>query len=143
MKMITGFHIIFATFSILTIFAILIFFKADSKINESNISFINAYNWEVEENPADIAHITVPADFDPVFSAYSKIVSRDGYELNMYRGKRATRYSYKVLNHKDSDSGLIRINIIICDDNIIAADISSLAADGFVLPISNTSGIIQ
>ncbi len=143
MKRITSFHIIFATFSILTIFAILIFFKADSEINESNIDFINAYNWEVEEKPADIAHITIPEEFDPVFSAYSKIVSRDGYDLNMYRGKRATRYSYKVLNHKDSDSGLIRINIIICDDSIIAADISSLAVDGFVLPISNTSGIIQ
>ena len=141
-KKTTDFHIVFAIFSILTIFAILIFFKADNEINKSNIEFINGYKWEVEEKPTDIVHITIPEEFDPVFAAYSKIVSRDGYDLNIYRGKGATRYSYKVINHRDSNSGLIRINITVCDNKIIAADISSLAADGFILPISNTSGII-
>ena len=137
------FHIAFAVFSLLTIFVILISFKADDETNKSNLKFISEYKWEVDEKPVDIIHITIPSEFDPVFSAYSKILSRDGFDLSAYRGKRAVRYSYNVTNHRESANGLIRINIIICDDKIIAADISSIASDGFILPISNTSGIIQ
>lgn len=120
---------------------IILFFLSDNRINESNIEYINSFGWIVEENPTDIVHMTFPDSETAIFGSYSEILKKGGFDISTLPNKRVIRYSYKVLNHKNSDSGLIRINIIISDGEIVAADITSLDKGGFVMPINNTSGI--
>lgn len=136
------FNITFIIFSVFLIALIMFFFKSDEAVNKSNIEFISSYGWMVEDVPSDITHITVPEEFDSIFEAYAEAISADGFNLYAYRGKKVTRYSYTVTNHKASSDGLIRINLMVFDKEIIAADISSLSSDGFIYPISYTSDII-
>ena len=130
---------LFITAAAVLIILIIIFFGADNKINRSNIEYISSFNWRVVEKPCDIAYLTVPNEFDTVFSAYNDIVKEAGFDLSRYKGAHITRYSYTVVNHRDSDSGLIRINIFVHKGKIISADISSLAKDGFIRPLSADS----
>ena len=125
-----------------TVGIIFLLFGADSEVNQKNLDFIRSYGWEVEENPTEIARLTIPEEFDTVFNAYNELAQNAGFDLTPYKGVKATRYSYRVLNHQDSDSGLIRANIFVTKDGIAAADISSLELGGFLIPISDTSGQI-
>lgn len=121
---------------------IILMFRADDDINRSNLEYISSFGWQVDEKPVDIAYLTIPKNFDSVFSAYSEVAQSGGFDLSACAGIRVVRYSYTVLNHKDSDGGLIRINIFLSKNKIVCADICSLAPDGFVLPLSDNSGIV-
>ena len=123
-----------------TVSIIFLLFGADSKVNQANLDFIRSYGWEVEDNPTEIARLTIPEEFDTVFHAYNELAQTAGFDLTPYKGVKATRYSYRVLNHQDSDSGLIRANVFVTKDGIAAADISSLELGGFLVPINDTSG---
>lgn len=114
---------------------IAIFYSADNETNSVNTEYINSCGWQVEERCADISYITIPEEFDAVFSAYNDIIKEGGFNLTPYKGMRAVRYTYIVTNHPDSDSRLIRINIIVCKDKIISADISSLGQNSFIEPL--------
>lgn len=130
------------TAALLTVFVILLLFKMDSDLNKKNIEFISSYGWQTESEPIDTASITIPREFDAVYETYNTICQSSGFDLNGYKGARATRYSYKVLNHEESGSGLIRANVFVVKNNIVAADISSLKSGGFIQPISDTAGLV-
>lgn len=122
---------------------IVLMFKVDNGINRMNLDYIQSFGWQVEEKPVDIARFAVPQSFDSVFSAYGKIAQSGGFDLEAHAGERVVRYSYKVLNHTDSGSSLIRINIFLAKNKIICADICSLDADGFVMPLSSDLGMVH
>lgn len=119
---------------------ILMLFSVDSTVNNMNIDYITSFGWEIDNRPAEISHLTIPQEFDVIYETYNAIAKDAGYDLNEYRGVKVTRYSYRVLNHQDSDTGLIRANVFVCKDKIVAADICSLDIGGFMAPINNTSG---
>lgn len=132
----------FISLFVVSVFIIIIFclYKSDYNINNSNITFINSYGWLVEPKPEEITRLSVPRDFNDLYSFYNALEASAGFDLTPYKGKNAVRYSYKVLNHSNSDTGLIRANVFITKDKIVAADISSLEIGGFIQPICDTTG---
>lgn len=135
----TSGRLLFLCSALVVVGLIMLLFGADSKVNQENLDLIHSYGWEVEPSPEEIVRLTIPKTFDSVFSAYNTTVSSGGFDLTPYQGVSASRYTYRVLNHKDSDSGLIRIHIFVTKSGIVAADICSLAPDGFLLPINHTA----
>ena len=135
--------LLFLCSALLLVGLILLFFGADSKVNQKNLDLIHSYGWEVADTPEEVVRLTIPKAFDSVFSAYNTTVNSGGFDLTPYQGTSASRYTYRVLNHKDSKSGLIRIHIFVTKSGIAAADICSLAPNGFLLPINDTTGQIS
>ncbi len=122
---------------------IFLLFGADSKINRANIACISAYGWEVEEEPAEISRLAVPEEFNFVYETYNRIAMEAGFDLTPYRGKTLTRYSYLVTNHKDSETGLIRANVLVFRNQIVAADLSSMETGGFTKSIHDTTDMVE
>ena len=108
--------------AIATIGIIIFFFHADSVTNQKNLEYINSFGWEVTEKPEEIVRLTIP---------------------EVFKGSGTTRYSYKVLNHINSSTGLIRINLFLIKGDVAAAFISSLEPDGFISPINDTANILK
>ncbi len=131
------------TAALATVGIIFLLFGTDSGINERNLEMLRSYGWEVEEEPEEICRLTIPEEFDAVFSVYHELSREAGFDLEAYRGKPVTRYTYRVLNHKDSADGLVRANVFVCRDGILAADISSLEPEGFLQPVTDSSGQIS
>ena len=129
--------LIIAVMVMFVVFTVL-FLKTDADINRSNIEYINGFGWEVDEKPVEIVHITMPDASDEVLTAYSEKLGGKFNPTDL-EGKRVTRYSYKVLNHIRSNTGSIRINLIVYNKTVICADVSSVAENGFIIPIDNTS----
>ena len=99
--------------------------------NESRIKFLEQFNLKVEPEPIEEIEISIPYQFNKVYEKYNDIQKENGLDLEKYKGKICTKYTYKVLNYKNAKSE-VRANLLIFDGKVIAGDICSLELDGFM-----------
>jgi len=76
--------------------------------------------------------VTVPETLDAVWENYNEIQKEGGYNLESYRGKDVTVYTYAVSNHP---FGEVYAHVMVCGGRVIGGDISSVAVDGFMQPL--------
>ena len=133
------------TFIFLTVALAVImnFFSIDRSTNEMIVGYMKGLGWEIEASPSEITHFSLPDEFDAVYRAYNAMQKSAGFDLGRYKGKKVTRYSYRVLNHKNSSDTQVVAGIFVCDNVIIAGDISSVEQDGFMHSVSDTSYIAE
>ena len=104
------------------------------KTNEDRIKFINGFGLKVKEEPLTEESFPMPEDFDRIINGYNEIQKAQGLDISKYKNKRVTHYSYLVENY--DYLGEVRVNLLIYKNRIIAADLSSMAEGGFVLPLT-------
>jgi hypothetical protein len=73
----------------------------------------------------------MPPDFDRVIVGYNELQRRQGLDLSKYKGKRVTRYTYKLVG-----DGEVYANLFVHRGKIVACDISDASPDGFVKPLT-------
>lgn len=95
--------------------------------------FLSALSIDVADKKPEISEIFIPEKFDAVYSEYNDIQKQAGYNIEDYKGKKVTKYTYTVSNF-DSDETVI-VNVLVYKKSIIGGDISSTELDGFVLPL--------
>ena len=101
------------------------------KSNEDRINFIKQFGWEVEAQPIREQSVTIPKDFDKVFSAYNEIQRKQGLDLSSFKKKSVMRYTYVVTNYPDYE-GEVYVNILVYRNNVIGGDVCSADVNGFV-----------
>lgn len=129
-------------FFVVILSLIFMIFSIDKKTNKLVTDYIKGYGWQIQENPSEICHITIPPEFDSVYVSYNKIQKNAGFDLEEYKGKTVTRYTYRVLNHKKSSEEDVFISVILYKDKVIASDISSNGKVPFIYEINNTSELV-
>lgn len=102
------------------------------KTNEDRIAFLSQFGWKVSEEPIESVEVTLPADFDRVFSGYNELQKAQGLDLAKYRGKTVMRYTYEVTDYPTEDGGKVWANLIVCRNRVIAGDICSADPGGFI-----------
>ena len=100
------------------------------KTNEDRIAFIEGFGIRVKATPSTEETFTMPEDFDRVILGYNQIQKTQGLDLTKYSRKRVTHYAYEVTNY--DANGPVYVNLLVCRNKIIAADISSASDGGFV-----------
>ena len=105
----------------------------DSKLktNEQRVALLESYGWQVDPEPRSEREVQIPKTFDDTYQAYNAIQLEQGLDLTPYQGKRATLYTYELTAYPTGEQGVIA-NLLIRRNRLIAADISSAEADGFV-----------
>ena len=109
--------------------------------NEDRIAFLKLYGWEVQGEAVEIAQVTIPSSFDAVYTKYNQLQTAEGLDLSKYKSKTAKRYTYIVTNY-DYD-GTVYANLLIYKESVIAGDICSANADGFVHGLSKSNDFIS
>lgn len=99
--------------------------------NEERIAFLKHFGWEVEEEPAEIVEVAIPAEFNDVYQNYNKIQKEQGFDLTDYRQKRVKRYTYVVTNYPNEPEE-VHANLLVYEGAVIGGDICSLKLDGFM-----------
>lgn len=105
--------------------------------DEERIAFLSQYGWDVAEDPVKVEEILIPNEFDDVYTQYNDIQIQQGFDLSNYKGCRAKRWTYTILNYPGADGvqptdGSIRANLIVYDGSVIGGDVCSVALDGFM-----------
>lgn len=101
------------------------------KTNEQRVALLESYGWQVDPEPRSEREVQIPKTFDDTYQAYNAIQLGQGLDLTPYQGKRATLYTYELLSYPTGETG-VTANLLIRRNYLIAADISSAEADGFV-----------
>ena len=72
--------------------------------------------------------------FNDVYKNYNEIQTSQGFNLEDYKGKKATLYSYKINNYKGHEKDeFIYADILVYNGKIIGGDVCSTNAEnGFM-----------
>lgn len=103
--------------------------------NAGRIAFLGGFGWQVEEEPHEILEIVIPYEFDAVYTQYNELQLSQGYDLTRWKGMTAKRYTYRITNYPNSQEEVFA-NLIVCREQIIAGDVSSLSLHGFMHGLS-------
>ena len=104
------------------------------KTNEDRVAFIEQFGLRVEAEPKEEVPFTMPDNFDRVITGYNELQKKQGLDLSKYEKKKVTRYTYKVTNY-NSDTE-VYANIFVYRSKIVACDVCSADAEGFVVPLT-------
>ncbi|MBO5701038.1 MAG: DUF4830 domain-containing protein [Clostridia bacterium] len=100
--------------------------------NEDRIAFLSQFGYKVSGEPIESVELTLPDNFDRVFSGYNELQKAQGLDLAKYKGKTVTRYTYEVTDYPGHEGEKIYANLIVRKNRIIAGDICSAEASGFI-----------
>ena len=106
-------------------------YSISAKDNNERISFLNQFNLKVLPEPIEEIEINIPSQFNKVYEKYNDIQKENGLDLEKYKGKSCTKYTYKVLNYKNEKIE-VRANLLVLDGKVIGGDICSVDLDGFM-----------
>lgn len=98
------------------------------------LAFISQFGWEVSEDPKEVAEVIIPAEFDDIYTSYNEIQQEQELDLTPYKGLRAKRWTYEVLNYPgyEGKPGAVEINLLVYDGAVIGGDVCSLELNGFM-----------
>lgn len=127
-------YIIAATMIFLTAAVFLTF--GEGSVDTKNRQFLADYGWETKRRPIERADVNIPKPFDLVYENYNKMQLEAGLDLEPYAGASAKRYTYEVTNFPYETSSEVRANVLCVDGEPVGGDVMTVAADGFMEPLS-------
>lgn len=111
-------------------------YKAEN--SEQRIAFISQFGWKVSEEPSEVREVLIPEKFEDGYTEYAEMNKAQNLDLEIYKGLRAKRWTYDVLNYPSKeDSGAVQINLLIYNGRVIGGDVSSLESGGFMHGFEN------
>lgn len=99
--------------------------------NEERVAVLSTFGWTVEEEPADMREVVIPAEFSDVYTAYNAMQNAQGFDLKPYAGETCTQYRYIVTNYPEVTDA-VYATLLVRDGRLLGGDLSSEAADGFM-----------
>ena len=98
--------------------------------------FLSQFGWVVDAGSAEVAEVTIPAEFDKIFAGYNEMQKAQGLDLSKYKKKEVTRYTFRVTNYQTPDGkaydGVVYANVLVYRNRVIGGDICSANVDGFI-----------
>ena len=101
------------------------------KTGEDRIAFCRQFGWEVKSDAVASVEVTVPSEFDKIFTGYNEMQKRQGLDLSKYKRKDVMRYTYEITNYPGY-VGTVYINLLIYRNRVIGGDVCSADAGGFI-----------
>ena len=113
-----------------------IYFSMSS--NAERVDFLNKQGWIVKPDPISTEEITIPAEFNEIYERYDEFQDEQGFDLDDYKGRKATIYTYAVLNYPDHAENVVA-NMIIANNRLIAGEVTLNEENGFTVPLVSKS----
>lgn len=107
-------------------------YKAENSAQRT--AFLSQFGWKTSDDPVEISEVIIPADFDAGYMEYAAMNKAQGLDLEPYKGVRAKRWTYDVLNYPGLENmkSTVQANLLIYDGRVIGGDICSLEQGGFI-----------
>ena len=106
-------------------------YKAESAAERT--AFLSQFGWEISEDPIEVSEVIIPENFDDGYTEYAAMNKAQGLDLEMFKGVRAKRWTYRILNYPGLEgSESVQANLLIYDGRVIGGDVCSLEQGGFI-----------
>ena len=111
------------------------------RTNDDRINFLKQFGWEVNPEPLEVAEVIIPRNFDAVYTKYNEMQRAQSLNLERYRNRTVTRYTYEVIGYPDY-GGMVFANLLIYRDRVIGGDICSARLGGFMHGFDRNNALI-
>lgn len=101
------------------------------KTNADRVEFLEQFGWQVSPDAIESVEVTIPEQFDKIFTAYNEIQKAQGLDLSKYKKKNVMRYTYEITNY-DGYDGTVYANILVYRNKVIGGDVCSADVKGFM-----------
>lgn len=101
------------------------------KTESDRVKFLEQFGWEVGGEAIESEEIVLPDEFDRVMRSYNELQKSQGFNLEKYKGKTLTRYTYEIKNYPDYD-GTVFANVIVYKNRVVGGDVCSSDVHGFI-----------
>ena len=107
-------------------------YKAENA--EQRNAFISQFGWKFSSDPVEVSEVIIPQEFDDIYMNYNEINKAQGLDLEPYKGMRAKRWTYDILNYPayEGRSGVVQLNLLVYNGVVIGGDVCSLESNGFI-----------
>lgn len=99
-------------------------------------NFLGQFGWKVGAEPHESVEVTIPDEFDKIFTAYNELQKQQGLDLSRYKRKKVMRYTYVIENYPDYE-GTVYANVLVYRNKVIGGDICSADVEGFLHGFEN------
>ena len=121
----------FCSIFIILLITLLILYLYEKDL-DPNIEFLESYGWKVIDKEIETEEIIIPETFDNVYINYNNVQKEAGLDLTPYKGMKAIRYTYQVINYPIKTDEIVRANVICINNIPIAGDIMTVSINGFM-----------
>lgn len=96
-------------------------------------AFLEQFGWKISDEPCEVREILIPSDFENGYTEYADMNKAQGLDLELYKGMRAKRWTYEILNYPGHEgTGDVHANLLVIDGHIVGGDICSTVMNGFI-----------
>ena len=110
--------------------------------NDSRVSFLKDFGWEVTTSPVESSQVRVPSDNSEVFDRYNQLQQAQGYDLYQYSGKKVMRYVYKVTNYPGATDP-VYATVLVYKNKIIGGDVTNTASGGKIQSFKKDGSVME
>lgn len=102
---------------------------------EQRMELLSSMGLDVVKGSEEFASVTFPEELDEVLIKYNQLQLSQGFDLRDYCGRECDCYTYELSEPHSSGKAAL-VTIYICDGKLIAGDIHSAEANGFMAPLT-------
>ena len=97
-------------------------------------AFLSQFGWKISEDPVEVSEVIIPENFDDGYTEYAAMNKAQNLDLEPFRGMRAKRWTYDILNYPgyEGQSGVIQLNMLVYNGQVIGGDVCSMEQEGFI-----------
>ena len=110
--------------------------------NDSRVSFLKSFGWEVTTSPMESGQVRIPTETTEVFDRYNQLQLAQGYDLTKYGGKKVMRYIYKVTNYPGATDPVFA-TVLVYKNQIIGGDITNTASGGKIHSFKMNGSVME
>lgn len=107
--------------------------------NSEAISYLNTFGYETSSTPDSTTLYRIPKIFDDTLYEYNLLQLSQGFDLTLYTGITARKYTYRIKNIPYP----LYADIFLVNGKIIAADLVNPGIDGFTFPLIHINELIK
>ena len=116
--------------------------SATASDNDSRVSFLKSFGWEVTTSPVESGQVRIPTETTEVYDRYNQLQQTQGYDLSQYAGKKVMRYVYKVTNFPGATDP-VYATVLVHKNQIIGGDVTNTASGGRIQSFRKDGSVME
>lgn len=109
--------------------------SVDCSTMQKRVAYIKSAGYTTDGTESS-KKVTIPAEFNDVYTQYNEVQAQQGFDLEKYKGKTLTIYTYNIVDYNGSDS--VVADLIVDKGVLVGADLCDVSADdGFLVGLKN------
>ena len=116
--------------------------SATASDNDSRVSFLKSFGWEVTTSPVESGQVRIPTETTEVYDRYNQLQQTQGYDLSQYAGKKVMRYVYKVTNFPGATDP-VYATVLVHKNQIIGGDVTNTASGGRIQSFKKDGSVME